>query len=255
MPPVPDPTRRFSDRVEHYTRYRPSYPDEVIGVLRRRTGFQPGSLVADIGAGTGISTELFLRHGSSVFAVEPNAEMRAEAERRLSNYSTFRSLAGTAEATSLPDRSVDYIVAAQAFHWFDRDTARREFARILRPGGWIVILWNDRRLDRTPFLREYEALLQQFGTDYLTVRQNNIQLEDLRAFFGTERLAVETLPNEQRLDLAALRGRLLSSSYVPTEGDPRDLPRMDALRDLYGRHAEDGLVTIEYDTRIYLGQI
>src|SRR5690606_23915927 len=107
MPPVPDPTRRFSDRVEHYTRYRPSYPDEVIGVLRRRTRFQPGSLVADIGAGTGISTELFHRHGSSVFAVEPNAEMRAEAERRLSNYSTFRSLAGTAEATSLPDRSVD----------------------------------------------------------------------------------------------------------------------------------------------------
>src|SRR5579885_3110804 len=130
-----DPTRRFSDRVENYVRYRPHYPDGVLDVLRTETGLTPTAVVADVGSGTGISAKLFLRNGNLVLGVEPNREMREAAERLLSDYPHFTSVAGTAEATTLPDRSVDYAVAAQAFHWFDHDRARHEFARILHPGG------------------------------------------------------------------------------------------------------------------------
>ena len=206
-----DSTTRFSDRVADYSRYRPAYPDALLTVLRREMGLSQASIIADIGSGTGISSELLLRIGCTVFAVEPNAEMRSAAEARLGNEPRFRSVAARAEATTLADRSVDAVTAGQAFHWFAAREARPEFIRILRPGGTVALFWNTRRTGGSPFLSVYERLLQQFATDYLQVNHRNVSTPDLRAFFGGDYEA-RVFPNEQIFDFDGLRGRLLSSS-------------------------------------------
>ena len=236
-----DPTHRFSTRVENYVRYRPGYPADVSRVLADEMGFSPVAVVADVGAGTGISSRLFLDNGNTVYAVEPNDAMRQAAETLLRDRPRFHSVIGTAEQTTLADQTVDYIVAGQAFHWFDIAGARREFAHILRSGGWVVLMWNTRKIDTTPFLRGYEKLLLDFGTDYQEVNHANISDEAMRQFFGT-RPHYRALPNEQVFDLAGLTGRLLSSSYVPGPNDPRHGPMLAALAQLFDAHHEEGHV-------------
>lgn len=254
-PPPDDAATRFSSRVDHYARCRPSYPPEVWDVLCRVIpNLQVGSVIADIGSGTGISTRLFLERGCIVHAVEPNAAMRAACERDLAGFPHFHSHDGTAEATDLPDASIDLIVAAQAFHWFDPITARREFARISRNDGWCALIWNTRRLDSTPFLREYESLLTRFGTDYVQVRQQTVDRDRLDTFFPSG-WTVERLYNEQRFDRDGLRGRVLSSSYTPGPDDPRHAPMLAALDEIFDRHQHDGVVTFEYDTEIFTGRV
>ncbi|MDB5312771.1 MAG: Methyltransferase [Gemmataceae bacterium] len=247
-----NPTGRFSDRVEDYVRSRPGYPDEVLDILRAETGLTPAARVADVGSGTGISSALFLRNGNPVRGVEPNPEMRAAAERLLAGFKGFQSIAGSAEATTLPDRSVDYVVAGQAFHWFDRDRARIEFTRILRPGGWVVLMWNTRRTD-TPFLVAYEDLLRRYGTDYREVRHDTLGPAEVGAVFGRG-YARRVLPNEQRFDLAGLKGRLLSSSYVPAAGHPDHAPMLADLEQVFARHQEADRVRFQYDTEVYFGR-
>ena len=171
--PAKDSTQRFSSRVDNYVRYRPGYPPEVLELLRTECGLSPSSIVADIASGTGILTRMLLENGNRVFGVEPNPEMRRAGEQFLTRYPGFTSVAGSAEATMLDDHSVDIITAAQAAHWFERERARREFVRILVPGGWTVLLWNERDTDATPFLREYEQLLLTYGTDYKEVRHEH----------------------------------------------------------------------------------
>ena len=167
---VTDPTQRFSSRVDNYTRYRPTYPPAVIELLRDECGLTSSSVVADIASGTGIFTCMLLEDGNRVFGVEPNAEMRRAGEKDLAAYPNFTSVDGTAEATTLAAHSIDIVTAAQAAHWFRLDAARQEFVRILKPGGWAVLLWNQRRTGSTPFLRGYEQLLLTYGTDYQDVR-------------------------------------------------------------------------------------
>jgi SAM-dependent methyltransferase len=251
---MPDPTQRFSNRVENYIRYRPGYPEGVIDILRREAGLTPGTVIADIGSGTGISSELFLKLGNAVHGVEPNAEMRRAAERLLARHPNFHSVDATAEETTLPDASVDLIVAGQAFHWFDQSRARTEFRRILRPGGWVALLWNTRRTNSTPFLRDYEALLKQFGTDYAKVRHDNLDAEQLAAFFEPGPYRRFAVDNFQHFDWEGLRGRLLSSSYVPGEGDVGYQPMLTGLQALFNRYQQNGVVEVEYDTEIHLGR-
>lgn len=249
-----DATTRFSDRVENYVRYRPGYPAAVLEVLRAETGLAPGQAVADVGSGTGISAKLFLDAGHPVHAVEPNAEMRAAAEAMLGGDPRFRSVAGSAEATTLPDGSVDCVVAAQAFHWFDPAAVAPEWRRILRPGGWIVLLWNTRQTDSTPFLRAYEALLREHGTDYTTVNHENVTDDALRIALG-DGYARRVVPSEQVFDFDALKGRLLSSSYAPNVDHPGHAPMLDALRRIFDEHQQDGRVRFAYDTEIYFGRV
>ncbi|MEP7157723.1 MAG: class I SAM-dependent methyltransferase, partial [Betaproteobacteria bacterium] len=168
-------TTRFSSRVHDYIKYRPHYPVEIIDLLADKCGLTPESVIADIGSGTGILTRIFLENGNPVVGVEPNREMREAGEHYLAEFARFTSLDGTSEATRLPPKSVDFILAGQAFHWFDRVIARAEFQRVLNDDGWTVLLWNDRRVDSTPFLRDYEALLQEFGTDYNEINHKNVQ--------------------------------------------------------------------------------
>jgi SAM-dependent methyltransferase len=253
--PPADSTTRFSNRVENYVRFRPTYPAGVLQILREETSLTCASVIADVGSGTGISTELFLRNGNQVFGIEPNAEMRQAAEAMLARYSNFRSIAAKAEATTLATASVDYIVAGQAFHWFDRELTKKEFARILRPAGWVVLLWNTRRTDSTQFLRDYESLLQKYGTDYRDIQHNQIDSELLRTFFANGQFTSRRLFNEQRFDFEGLKGRLLSSSYAPTEDHPNFQPMALELKQAFQTHNEDGQVSFEYDTEIYFGHV
>jgi len=248
-----DPTRRFSDRVDDYVRYRPHYPAGVLAVLRNGVGLTPAAVIADIGAGTGIATELFLEDGNPVFAVEPNGEMRAAAERMLGGRAGYHCVDGTAEATTLPAASVDGIVAAQAFHWFEPARTREEFQRILRPGGWVALLWNTRRQD-TPFAQAYEALLETHGLDYAQVKHERVDEAALARFFAPG-FARDALPNAQVFDVNSLRGRLLSSSYAPAAGHPRHVPMLAALERIFREHQRDGHVRFDYITQIYFGRV
>jgi SAM-dependent methyltransferase len=249
-----DSQSRFSNRVATYVKYRPGYPPAVIDFLRTACGLRPTDAVADIGSGTGILTELFLKNRNSVFGVEPNAAMRAAGEQILQQYPNFTSVAGSAEATTLLPASVDFVTAAQAFHWFDKDRTKAEFARILKRNGWAILLWNERRTDSTPFLRDYEALLLKYGTDYQEVRHENVY-EDIAAFFAPNDFQLQSIDNQQIFDYEGLQGRLLSSSYVPAEGQPGFSDMLLALRYLFDIHQQNGRVVVEYDTRIYVGQL
>jgi SAM-dependent methyltransferase len=252
------PTERFSERVENYLNYRPDYPPGVLLLLRDVAGLGEGSAVADVGSGTGNLTRLLLSGGATVYGVEPNREMREAAEELLEYEENFHSVEGSAEATTLPDASVDLVTAGQAFHWFDRDRARAEFGRILKPGGHVALIWNDRRLDSTPFLREYERLLKEYGTDYKTVFGSYVRGEEgeraLREFFGGEYRSAR-FDNFQDFDFYGLKGRLLSASYVPLPGHERHEGMLAELARIFGEHQQDGRVTIEYDTNVYYGTL
>lgn len=251
-----DPTARFSSRAADYVRYRPGYPPALLDWLHRNIGVPATTPVADIGAGTGISTRLLLDAGHPVVAVEPNAAMRAAAEHWLAaDHPQLTFVAGTAEATTLADASVGLVSAAQAFHWFDTGALRPEWRRILRPGGMALVYWNSRLLDASPFLSGYEQLLLDYGTDYDAVAERYPDDDAMRAWFGRGLRGQLQLPNTQHLDFDGLRGRLLSSSYAPQAGHPRHEPMLHALRALFDTHAVDGRVAFEYRTRAFVGTL
>ena len=249
-----DPLTRFSNRSDNYAKFRPGYPTGVLEILKSRCGLTETSVIADVGSGTGIWTELFLQNGNSVFAIEPNDAMRLAAERLLKRYEKFRSINATAEATTLETESVDFVTAAQAFHWFDRARAKREFARVLKPGGWVVLIWNERRLDSTAFLRAYEDLLLRYGTDYEKVRHENVTSE-IAEFFSPERFELQSLENAQHFDFEALKGRLLSSSYAPDPDHRNFGPMLQELEGIFNANQKDGIVSFEYETKGYYGHL
>jgi SAM-dependent methyltransferase len=250
-----DPTTRFEKLVDTYIQYRPSYPVELFELLETECGLDPDWAIADVGSGTGILSRLLLQRGHRVFGIEPNEQMRRAAEGLLTGFSGFQSVAATAEDTTLGDHSVDFVVAAQSFHWFDPKLARREFARILRPGGIVALIWNDRRKDTTQFLSDYERLLLDFGTDYERVDHTRIGHSALKSFFGSEGFRSAAFDNQQRFDFYGLRGRLLSASYVPSENDPGFIPMIRQLHAIFARHQHNGEVSLDYDTRIYYGHL
>lgn len=247
-------TTRFSDRVDNYIKYRPSYPPEIVATLKEKCGMTANSIVADVGSGTGILTDLLLENGSRVFGIEPNREMREAAETILANRPGFTSIAGTAEDTGLPANSIDLVVAGQAFHWFDQEKAKVEFRRILRPDGWVALIWNGRNIDTSPFLKQYEELLLKHSTDYYRVNHMNIGLDILQEFFAPGTLRQETYANFQHFDLAGLKGRCLSSSYAPNIGQPGHESMIAELDEIFRTHQKDGFVMFEYQTQITFGQ-
>jgi SAM-dependent methyltransferase len=251
--PASNATSRFSDRVENYVRYRPGYPDEIVALLRQECGLTKDSVIADIGSGTGKLSELFLRAGCHVFGVEPNREMREAGERM--EFSNFTSVDGSAEATTLPAQSVDFVTAGQAFHWFEHHRSRAEFVRILKPGGRVVIIWNDRQDDTTPFLAAYERLLEQFGTDYAQAHhRRSDKPEVIHAFFGAEP-RFKNFHNVQQFNFEGLKGRLLSSSYAPVAGQPKHEEMLAELKRIFESHQQNGTVAFEYDTHVYYGHL
>ena len=247
---------RFSDRVDNYVKYRPHYPAEVFDFLESEKILEPNFIVADIGSGTGISSEPLLKRNYTVYGIEPNKDMREAAEKLLNSFSNFKSINGTAENTSLENASVNTIVAGQAFHWFDRPKTKTEFKRILKPNGTVVLLWNDRQTNSTDFLKLYEDFLQMFGTDYKEVNHKNTQDKKIfEEFFGAGNYQEKTFSNFQEVDFAGLKGRVLSSSYMPNEGH-KDFDFMIAcLKKIFVRYQENGKVRLIYDTKMYYGQL
>ena len=250
-----DSTTRFSNRVENYIKYRPDYPLEILDFLRTELNFTSAATVVDIGSGTGKLTKLFLQNGNRVIGVEPNAEMRTAGEEFLRDFSRFESIDGTAEATTLPAESVDCVVAGQAFHWFDVVPARREIARILRPDGLVLLIWNSRRLVGSPFMEEYESILLEFADNYQGVSERNVDDLEIANFYAPREFRVKTFDNVQVFDLEALVGRALSSSYMPLPGNPQHETAMQKLRRLFDEHQTEGAVHFLYLTRLYFGKL
>ncbi|PYV51074.1 MAG: class I SAM-dependent methyltransferase [Acidobacteria bacterium] len=253
MPQI-DSIQRFSSRVGNYVRFRPSYPNQIIHILEQECGLTHESVIADIASGTGIFSRLLLEHGNRVFGIEPNTEMRRAGEEFLRGYPKFTSVNGTAEATTLPNESMDFVTAAQAAHWFNRDRSMPEFQRILRPGGYLVLIWNDRKMAGSRFNEEYERLVETYGTDYTEVKRLGRVVEGSE-FFREFECQKRTVANYQDLDYSAVEGRLLSSSYAPQHDEPSCALMLADLRRIFDQCQRNGLVRMDYDTNIYFGKL
>jgi ubiquinone/menaquinone biosynthesis C-methylase UbiE len=253
MSDLSDPTERFSSRAENYARYRPGYPQGVIETLRRECGLTAESVIADVGSGTGILTELFLKNSNRVFAVEPNEPMRRQAEKRLAGYPQFVSIPGQAEAITLPEQSVDFVTAGQSFHWFDATASRGEFERILRPNGIVALVWNYRLYDKDPLMEAYERVLADFGMGYHRVTHRSHR-GDLDVFFRHEP-EQRTFNHRRKLDFDGFWGGFLSASYAPQPGDTHFEPMRQALQQVFDQYQQAGEIEFVYDTHLYFGRL
>jgi SAM-dependent methyltransferase len=257
--PTPDPTRRFSDRADDYLRHRPHYPPALLDFFRTELGLQPRHIIADIGSGTGFLAEIFLAAGHRVYGIEPNAEMRATGERYLARFPNFTSLATRSEATSLPAAALDFVVAGQAFHWFDPAPTRREFHRILKPGGWVALVRNELKCEGDAFLEKYRTLARRYrGEQALRERQAVSVFKDpvLKEFFspGPYQKTIAAR-HAHDLDFNQALGRLQSFSSIPLPGEPNHDAMTRELRELFERHQRHGQVTFAYEVEIVYGRL
>ena len=248
------PTERFTTKAQDYALFRPRYPAELMQLLRENGAIRPNMVVADIGSGTGILTEQLLREGCEVFAIEPNRAMRAKAEELLGRLNRFHSIASRAEDTMLPDASVDLIAIGQAFHWFDLAPTRVEFLRILKPEGFLCLVWNSRDPVGGDFENDYKLLVEECCPANQKVKDLGPSVEEIADFYGGEHIHV-FLPNHQDLDLGGLKGRFMSASYAPDEHEPGYVRAMESLERLFAQHAVDGKVRLHYRTEVYLGRM
>lgn len=249
-----DNTKIFSNKVENYIKFRPSYPSEVIDFLYTNLGINKDSTIADIGSGTGIFTKLILAQKNKVYAVEPNEEMREAAEKLLNKYEKFISVNGSAESTTLMSSSVDVVVSAQAFHWFDRLKAKKEFSRIIHPEGKVILVWNKRIKAGNPFFIDYEQLLINYAKEYKKISLENIGDTELKEFFQNT-YDTRIFPNNQYFNFDQLKGRLLSSSYAPLPSDDNYEPMIKELKNIFDKFNHNGFVSFEYQTMVYGGNI
>jgi ubiquinone/menaquinone biosynthesis C-methylase UbiE len=251
-----DPKKRFSSRVEKYIKYRPSYPQEIIEFLKKKGILDSNSVIADIGSGTGILSQLFLKEGNIVYGIEPNIDMRKAGEKLLVNYSNFVSIGGSAEDTKLDENSIDIITAGQAFHWFNLEKARLEFIRILKPEGWVILIWNRRKKHTNEFLKEYEKFLLKFGTDYKAIEKRKL---DFDKFFMSNEKDITykkiTFDNHQIFDYEGLEGRLLSTSYIPLNDHPIYNNMLLELKKIFEKFQKNGRIRFEYETEVFYGQL
>ena len=246
---------RFSDRVENYIKYRPHYPTEIIDVLNEKIKFKKEWIIADIGSGTGISSELFVENSNTVFGVEPNNEMRLAAENYFKEKPNFKSINGSAENTTLKSKSLDLIISGQAFHWFDRKKTRKKICLIVKNDKDIVIFWNERKTERNSFQKEYESFLNKYCEEYGKVTQKNISLLQFEELFGLKNYSLTKLENSQQFDFEGLKGRLQSSSYSPNSNNPIFRKMIESLHNLFNKYSIENLITFDYDTEIYCGKI
>ncbi len=244
---------RFSNRVENYIKYRPHYPKEIIKFLEDECGLTESSKIADIGSGPGISSEHFISNHNILYAVEPNPEMRAAAEKIFAGSENFISINGTAEAASLENNSVDFIIAGQAFHWFDKERCKIEFKRILKSDGYVVLMWNE-KTSSNDFMRAYYDLIEKYGTDYETINHGNVDDEIIAKFFSPNSYMLKTFLHNHVLDYEGLKGRLLSSSYIPLEGEKHD-EMIKILESIFEKNNVNGKVEMEYEAALYYGKL
>ncbi len=245
---------RFSNRVENYVKCRPHYPNEIINFLQIECGLSSTAIIADIGSGTGISSELFLINGNKVYGVEPNKEMRQAGEKTFSDNPNFISVDAKAEATTLQSESVEFIVSGQAFHWFHKVACKNEFKRILKPDGYVILMWNLR--DRkSSFMDQYENILIKYGKDYEKLYQDDVDETEIKNFFYPAVMNKIKFPHFQDLNYEALEGRLLSSSYIPLNDSPFYNDMIMALKNIFAKNNINKKVKMEYETVMYCGRL
>jgi SAM-dependent methyltransferase len=248
------PTERFTSKAEAYARFRPGYPKGVLDELASRGALEKDYLIADIGSGTGLLSDHFIESGHVVYGIEPNAPMREMAEKRFKDRKNFISIDARAEATTLPDRSIDLIIVGQAFHWFEPGPSRVEFKRILRKGRAVAIVWNERQNTSIGFMTDYERLLDEHCERQGPMDRMEVEKEEVASFFSPGPIERFTLPNWQELDLGGAIGRLTSSSYAPDPGQPGYDEIVADLTDIFERYQTGGMVRFIYDTEVYLGR-
>jgi ubiquinone/menaquinone biosynthesis C-methylase UbiE len=251
-------TQRFSSRVEYYVKARPKYPNAMLRFFQNDLGLSPIHSIADVGSGTGFLTELFVRNGNLTYAVEPNAPMREAAEVYLKDWQNFHSVDGTAEATTLADHSIDFVTAGQAFHWFNPELAAKEFQRILKPGGLVALIWNERLTDASPFMQQFHQLIETYRDKGELGRArlgDNVNTENIRQFFGASGFKIAKFENPQTLDREGLIDRIVSSSYMPLPSDPRYEDLLKEAKSLFDVHQQSQTVQILHETRLYYGKI
>lgn len=253
--PDRDSVARFSNRADHYVKYRPHYSTDVVRALQQACSLRPEHVIADVGCGPGLLAEVFLENGNLVIGVEPNPEMRHAGQEYLERFETFSMIIGTAENTTLAAASMDFVIAGQAFHWFQPVPTRAEFVRILKPGGWAVLIWHDRETETTPFLQAYDDFLRRHSIDYERVNHKIVASPAAIArFFAPNPVHFIAQQTQQHFDLDGLKGRLLSSSYVPKEGAAAET-MLQELPGLFAKYAVEGQVVLEYQTKIYYGHL
>lgn len=245
---------RFSHRASLYDQFRPHYPPELVAFLQERIAPSSGKAIADIAAGTGIFTEQIAQWGNTVFVVEPNRSMRRLARRRLTGFENCVFVDGTAESTGLPDQSVDMVVSAQAFHWFDLTKTKAEFKRIGRESLLVAVVWNLRNTD-SPFEEAYESLIRTYGIDYLRVSQRRMDTEEVLSFFAPDSAEYRIFGHADFLTFTQFCGRILSYSFMPEETSPVYEEMLAALTALFERHQQEDRVRLSYRTRLFIGGI
>lgn len=249
---APKPTQRFSNTVEHYIRFRPDYPADLLDFLQSELALSKQHIIADIGSGTGKWTKPLLENGNMVYGVEPNQFMREAAEQLFAQYPRFQSIDGTSESTNLPDQSLDFISCAQAFHWFEPKATRQEFQRILRPDGQVLLIWNKRVDSHSPFMEAYHQFLIDYGTDYQETCLRRIDHSILRSFFNFH---TKHFFHHQEFDFVGLKGRYLSCSYAYSAEHPQHSLAIDVLKEVFDRYAIEGKVQMWYRTELYYGSL
>jgi SAM-dependent methyltransferase len=252
----PDATKRFSNRVSNYIKYRPGYPDEVISYLAKECELELNDKIADIGSGTGIFSAILLANGYTVYGVEPNEDMRLAAENLFKANNSFISIDGTAENTTLQPHSIDLVVCAQAFHWFDPDKTRTEFKRILKDDNkYVALIWNNRLTNVDEFAKTYDKLLEDQSTDYKEVNHQHLKGINFEHFFKDGKYTLAKFPNQQVFDYESLAGRAFSSSYVPAQDTEAGIEFDKLLRQVFDKYQISNQVIFRYETEVYLGKV
>ncbi|UYP44080.1 hypothetical protein NEF87_000365 [Candidatus Lokiarchaeum ossiferum] len=245
---LPDPKTRFTSRSKYFSKFRPSYPNEIINLLKKKRILQETTTIADIGSGTGILSELFLKENNLVYGIEPNSEMRQESAKLLQIYPNFQPLNGSAEATSLRSDSIDLITVGQAFHWFDMKQAIFEFKRILKSRGTVLLVWNLRKTVGSSFNEIYEDIMLKYGSDYAYLKKPLL----FENFFPNNHNEYYHFETQQLLDFQGFIGRTLSSSYIPLEKDPQYAPMYEELKNIFYNNQIQGKVVFEYNTEMII---
>jgi SAM-dependent methyltransferase len=248
-------TERFSGRVQAYLAYRPRFPREIVPFLREHGALPEDAVVADVGAGTGMLAEIFLEAGHRVLAVEPNAEMLEACRALATHYPVLEVVDGSAEATTLPDASVDLIVVGRAMHWFDWPRAHREFQRILRPDGWVLNASNGHRDSGGRIPTRLSEILRKYRTDTAEADTTRDFEKRLRGFLDPSSWHRATLHHAMTVDFATLLGYAESLSAIPRPGERGYDGMVAELRAVFEEYQRDGVLVTPLSSNLHLGRL
>jgi len=246
-----NPLERFSRVTDDYTKYRPGYPEGIVGVLTNEYALSVSSVIADIGSGTGKLSKLFLDNGNTLYAVEPNLQMRQSAESIFGENSKFISINGSAENSMLQNNLADFVVCGQAFHWFHVDKALIEFERILKKNGIVALIWN-KRDDSRKMMAEYKKLIKKYCPERKKIGNPNFTKKDMDRIFKPHPVKYYTFGYYQILDFEELAGRLRSSSYSPPVESVLYNQLMLKLKVLFDEYQQDGKIRFNYKTEMFV---